>query len=459
MSSQIPQPPGYPFVGNIFSLNNDVPAHGFHELAQQYGEIYQLNLIGRQVIFVSSYALVNELSDDSRFRKSVGFNDESSWGIAHRLLVPAFGYEGDLRADAIQMERPSNWTLLSIRPMISLESHWIPIALCSMSYRLGSFESVSFSVARVNASSNGKSGLSATICSYDGGLSPRMQQQSEPSLDLAAISNRHKWKVSGGYQDDEKHSKSIVILEDRKANLIDRKDVLDVMLHGRDPRTGTQLSDEGIIDNVSQFLAITSFDLQIRTGHETTSGTMSFALYYLLKYPETMTRLQSEVDSILGDQPAQLCDLTRMEYLNAVIRETMRLQPTAAIRAVYPLEDTFIGADGKYFVQKNAPIALQMWDLHRDVSVWGLDAEEFKPERMLRGNFESFPTNAWQPFGFGMRSCIGRAFAWQEMCLVLSSVVQRFDLALADSSYELQITQAITIKPKGFYIVARRRSK
>ncbi|KAF8829822.1 hypothetical protein HHX47_DHR2000229 [Lentinula edodes] len=130
--------------------------------------------------------------------------------------------------------------------------------------------------------------------------------------------------------------------------------------------------------------------------------------------------------SILGDQPAQLGDLTRMEYLHAVIRESKRLQPTAAIRAVYPLKNTVIG-DGKYFIVKDTPIALQIWDLHRDVSVLGLDAEEFKPERMLKGNFESLP-----------------------MCIVLSSIVQRFDLALANPLYELQITQAITIKPKGF---------
>ncbi len=67
----------------------ELPTRGFHNLSQQYGEIYQLNLVGklvysnsgsssrikilgRVVVFASSYALVNELSDDTRFRKSVG---------------------------------------------------------------------------------------------------------------------------------------------------------------------------------------------------------------------------------------------------------------------------------------------------------------------------------------------------------------------------------------------------
>lgn len=56
----------------------------------------------------------------------------------------------------------------------------------------------------------------------------------------------------------------------------------------------------------------------------------------------------------------------------AVLRETLRLQPTAAIRVVYPLEDTVVGR-GKYFVKAGQAIALQIWDSHRDPSVWSDD--------------------------------------------------------------------------------------
>ncbi|KAJ3787486.1 cytochrome P450, partial [Lentinula aff. detonsa] len=460
MSRAIPQPPGYPFLGNIFSLNNgqiltpfvDVPAHGFHELARKFGEIYQLNLLGRKVIFVSSYALVNELCDDSRFRKSVGgalketrnllndgiftaFDGEISWNVAHRLLVPAFGTPLPVSS------HPHSNTLninimagaLRVRDIMPIDLNIDPtddltrvaldtIALCSMSYRLESFQSDS------------QPPFVQTMVDFLQECNNRANRPKIVQMFLNATNGKYQRDI------EQMRNTAKAILQDRKANPTDRKDMLNVMLRGRDPKTGAQMSDESIIDNSV---------LTVFLGHETTSGTMSFALYYLLKHPEVMKELQSEVDNVLGDQPAQLGDLTRMQYLNAVIRETIRLQPTAAIRAIYPLEDTVIGG-GKYFVMKNEPIALQIWDLHRDISIW----EEFKPERMLKENFELLPPNAWQPFGFGMRSCIGRAFAWQEMCLVLSSIVQRFDLSLVDPSYELQITQAITIKPKDFRILA-----
>lgn len=53
-------------------------------------------------------------------------------------------------------------------------------------------------------------------------------------------------------------------------------------------------------------------------GHETTSGVLCFVIYYLLKYPDVMRKLQKEVDEILGDEPAQLGDFSKMPYLNGM---------------------------------------------------------------------------------------------------------------------------------------------
>lgn len=66
------------------------------------------------------------------------------------------------------------------------------------------------------------------------------------------------------------------------------------------------------------------------------------------------------------------CLVTAYPSNLAVLRETLRLQPTAAIRVVYPLEDTVVGR-GKYFVKAGQAIALQIWDSHRDPSVWSDD--------------------------------------------------------------------------------------
>ncbi|THU90609.1 cytochrome P450 [Dendrothele bispora CBS 962.96] len=452
MTTPIPQPPAYPYFGHVFSLDRDVPALGFHKLAQELGEIYRLNLIGRSVVFASSHALVNELSDDNRFSKAISgalketrnlvndgiftaYNDEPNWGLAHRLLMPAFGAARiknmleDMREICDDMinkwaRSPPGTELDPIDDLtrVALET----IAFCSMSYRLNSF-------------------LSETTPPFVGAMNDCLREcnsrANRPTVVQAWVT-----ATNGKYQDDIRLMRNTAreILEERRRKPTEKNDMLNAMLADR---SANVLSDEGIIDNLLTLLI---------AGHETTSGTMSFAIYYLLKHPETMQKLRNEVDEIIGDQPAEIRDLNKMPYLHAVLREAMRLQPTAAIRVVNSIEDTTIG-NGKYFLPKGAAIALLTWDAHRDVAVWGEDAEEFRPERMLNGKFESLPPNAWQPFGYGMRSCIGRSFAWQEMCLVLASIVQHFDLSLADPSYVLEMTQAITIKPKNFYIHAKPR--
>lgn len=90
---------------------------------------------------------------------------------------------------------------------------------------------------------------------------------------------------------------------------------------------------------------------------------------------------------------------------------------------------------------------------HLDPTVFGDDAHEFKPERMLDDSFaqvtKEFP-NSWKPFGNGKRSCIGRAFAWQEAVLVIAMLFQNFNFTLDDPNYVLDIQETLTIKPHNF---------
>ena len=89
--------------------------------------------------------------------------------------------------------------------------------------------------------------------------------------------------------------------------------------------------------------------------------------------------------------------------MNAVLRESLRLQPTAPAIGLQAKEDTTLG--GKYECKKGVPIVAVFPAIHRDPLVWGEDAEQFRPERMLDEEFErrnhDFPNN-WKPFGSGM---------------------------------------------------------
>ncbi len=99
--------------------------------------------------------------------------------------------------------------------------------------------------------------------------------------------------VDQKYQDDIEVLRQTAdsVLQARKQQPTDRKDLLSAMLDGVDPKTGQKLSDSSIIDNLITFLI---------AGHETTSGLLSFAFYNLIKNPESYRKAQNEVDSVVG---------------------------------------------------------------------------------------------------------------------------------------------------------------
>jgi cytochrome P450/NADPH-cytochrome P450 reductase len=144
------------------------------------------------------------------------------------------------------------------------------------------------------------------------------------------------------------------------------------------------------------------------------------------------------------------------------MRETLRLKPTAPLIAVHAhpeknKEDPVTLGGGKYVLQKDEPIVLLLGKMQRDPKVYGPDADEFRPERMLDEHFEKLPKNAWKPFGNGMRGCIGRPFAWQEALIVVAILLQNFNFQMDNPSYDLRIKQTLTIKPKDFQIRASLR--
>ncbi|KAI8237343.1 Bifunctional cytochrome P450/NADPH--P450 reductase [Colletotrichum sp. SAR 10_86] len=233
----------------------------------------------------------------------------------------------------------------------------------------------------------------------------------------------------------------------------DSKLLLDLMIHGVDPKTGDKLSDDAIMWNLHTFLI---------AGHDTTSGLLSFAFYFLLANPDKMAKARMEVDSILkAGEPMTLKHLQKLPYLDAVLKETIRLHAPAPGFHLRPLKDGEV-LGGKYVVNKEDPIVIVLHQLHRDPAVWGDDAEEFKPERMHRDGFNKLPPNSWKPFGNGARACIGRAFAWQEALMSNSSqamamLLQHFDFEMDDPNYKLKVLQTLTIKPEDFRMKARLR--
>ena len=103
---------------------------------------------------------------------------------------------------------------------------------------------------------------------------------------------------------------------------------------------------------------------------------LTFVTYEVVKHPDALLKLRTEIDEVLGDRPVSLDDLSKMPYTVAVMRESLRLHPPASTRSVFPLEATTIGG-GKYAVTPEDTLTINVGQVHCDPEIWGDDVCSF----------------------------------------------------------------------------------
>jgi cytochrome P450 len=212
-------------------------------------------------------------------------------------------------------------------------------------------------------------------------------------------------------------------------DLADRDDVLSLLLQARHD-DGTEMSDEELRDELMTLLV---------AGHETSATALSWALDALTHHPAALTRLREEIDA--GEET----------YLDAVIKEILRLRPVIALvlrRLIEPMEI------GGRMLPAGVNLAPCIYLLHRRDDVYD-EPRAFRPERFL----EKPPgTYTWIPFGGGVRRCLGASFAQFEMKVVLRELVSRLDIRAARPEPERRVRRAIVFAPaRGGEIVVKRR--
>ncbi|KAK6212271.1 hypothetical protein LQW54_005402 [Pestalotiopsis sp. IQ-011] len=444
----IPQPPPHWFTRNMPEINPAFPSSSSWRLNAMYGDIVKLDLVDHTDVIISSYELAKECYDESRFDKNVegplkeariligdglfsGYSDEHNWEKAHRILMPAFG-PLSIRKMFPQMQDMISQMVLRwdrLGPDNEIVLAFDTIAICAFSYRFNSF--------------------------YRDTTHPFAQQMAEALIETGKRANRSNIETSlrvYSAAEYEKTKESMwkladdLIAERKKNPKPDVHDVLNAMLNVSDPETGEKMSDENIRFNMLTFLI---------AGHETTSGTLAFLFYNFLHKPETLYKCQAEVDRVLGDDILQPSHIPQLKYVRASIFESLRFLGPITQTRHHAKEDTVIG--GKYKITKDMNVRVNLPGMHHDTRVYGEDAAEFSPERMMDGGFEALPPNAWKAFGNGKRSCIGRFLAEQEMVMTVATVLQRFEVSMADPSYNLHLKSTLTVKPADFKIKVSRR--
>ncbi|CAI0407045.1 unnamed protein product [Linum tenue] len=161
-------------------------------------------------------------------------------------------------------------------------------------------------------------------------------------------------------------------------------------------------------------------------GADTTPGTIEWAMSEIMRNPEVMQRVQKEVRSVFRDEVDEE-GLHKLEYLNAVIKETFRLHPAGPILPRESRESMEING---FHVPQKSRIMINMWAIGRDPAYWG-EAEKFNPERFLDSAIDYKGTHfTFLPFGGGRRMCPAIQFAMPIVELTLANLLFHFDWKL-----------------------------
>lgn len=457
---RIPRPPWrVPLLGDVAGANVRTPIQDSMRLASRLGPIFRRRGFGKEIVLVWGADLVGELVDESRFAKHVGlgvanlrplakdglftaYNHEPNWQLAHDVLAPGFS-----RA-AMEGYHP-----LMLDVARQLTAHW------DRREAAGEPVDVPGDMTKLTLETIARTGFSHDFDSFSrsrphpfvtamvGTLSHALRRNVVPPLLNSTLLHRSERRNAG----------DIAYLNHTVDEVIDARmradgsgaggDLLERMLETAHPGTGERLSPQNVRRQVITFLI---------AGHETTSGALSFALYYLARHPEVLARAQREVDQVWdGTAEPGYQQVAKLRYVRRVLDEALRLWPTAPAFAREAVQDTTLG--GIHPMRRGAWTLVLAAMLHRDPAVWGPEPESFDPERFSPQAVRARPGHAFKPFGTGARACIGRQFALHEATLVLGLLLRRYDLS-ADPHYRLRVAERLTLMPEGFTLRLSRRT-
>ncbi len=234
------------------------------------------------------------------------------------------------------------------------------------------------------------------------------------------------------------------IIDERRASGVDKGDLLSMLLLAEDEEGGKNSVQQVHDEVISLFLA----------GHETTANLLTWVWYLLALHPEVENRLHQELAEVLGERPPEVRDVARLVYTGMIIKETLRLYPSAWIITREAIADVEIGG---FTLRAGSVVVMSPYITHRHPRFYA-DPDQFQPERFAPGYEQSVPRFAYFPFSGGPRVCIGQSFAMLEASLILATIAQQYRLALVPNQ-RIEMEPLITLRARhGIHMVPVRHS-
>jgi cytochrome P450 len=235
------------------------------------------------------------------------------------------------------------------------------------------------------------------------------------------------------------------LISERSANPGDQGDLLSALVAPDGNAGKVTLSEEEIIDQISLFFA---------GGVETSASTLTWALHQLSQHPETEQRLHAEIDTAIPDRWPSLNDLTNLPFVGQVVTETLRFYPPTWILTRVANVDSSLGG---HDIPAGTHIIFSPYLIHHRPDVYP-EPERFDPDRW-GDQAEARPRHHFLPFGYGPRRCIGDAFGFTEMAIVLAVITARWRFQ-ALTGEEVRVARGATLRLQRLHlrVVARVRA-
>ncbi|KAL4742811.1 hypothetical protein BDV11DRAFT_202464 [Aspergillus similis] len=186
-------------------------------------------------------------------------------------------------------------------------------------------------------------------------------------------------------------------------------------------------------------------------GSETTAISLAAVFYHLLKNPEYMARLRTELDNAVKDRIVEnrssglvtWSESQKLPFLDACIKEAFRIHPAAGLLLERVVPASGIDVAG-HFIPGGTIVGCSAWVLHRREEIFGPDVDNFIPDRWLNVSEERLKTmnGTMLQFGAGSRTCIGKNISLMEIYKLVPSFLRRFDVQLAHADQEWELWNA-----------------
>lgn len=184
-------------------------------------------------------------------------------------------------------------------------------------------------------------------------------------------------------------------------------------------------------------------------GYDTVRLALAFLFYILGRHQDVQEKVRQEALEAFKKEGDQLSyqTLATLPYINQVVSETLRLYPAVNTFTTRKAEEDY--RYGKFLIKKGMSLVVPVYHLHRDPQYW-TDPDKFDPERFSPERVDEINTAVYQPFGLGVRQCLGMRLALVELVSVTAQVLRHFRITLGPSQErDLELdTYAFLLVPK-----------